>query len=56
MNDAKIAAIARRLAEALSDVAYTRKEEDKKRVSALNTELCAAVKNESQEKPHDPAK
>lgn len=46
MNDQQIAAIARNLAVALRDLAYTRKEEDKKRVSALQTELCAAVRQE----------
>lgn len=46
-DDDKIANIARSLAEALCDVAYTRKDEDKKRVAALQTELCAAVKAET---------
>ena len=45
-NDARIAAIARGLAEALQDWAYTRKGEDKKRVTAAQTELVAAVRNE----------
>jgi len=54
MADAHIAAIGRRLAEALSDVAYTRKDEDKKRVAQLNMQLCNAVKLETteQEKPN----
>jgi hypothetical protein len=47
-DDAKIAAIARNLAEALQDWAYTRKDEDKKRVTALNSELVRAVKGESE--------
>lgn len=43
--------IARNLAEALQDWAYTRKEEDKKRITQLNTELVLAVKGESDERP-----
>jgi len=51
-NDTKIAMIARNLAEALQDYAYTRKDEDKKRVAALNFELITAVKKEtSDERP-----
>ena len=45
-DDAKIAAIARGLSEALQDFAYTRKDEDKKRVVALQVELVAATKKE----------
>ena len=45
-NDGKIAAIARGLAEALQDWAYTRKDEDKKRVLAAEVELIHAVKEE----------
>ena len=48
-DDAKIAAIARGLAEALQDFAYTRKDDDKKRVSAAQFELIQAVKGESHE-------
>ena len=50
MADANIASIGRRLAEALADFGYTRKDEDKKRIAALQAELCAAVKLESTEK------
>ena len=46
VDDAKIAALGRQLAEALSDFAYTRKDEDKKRVAYLQSALCAAVKAE----------
>lgn len=46
-DDEKIAMIARGLAEALQDWAYTRKDEDKKRVTAAQTELVQAVKGES---------
>jgi hypothetical protein len=46
-NDANIARIARSLAEALQDWAYTRKDEDKKRVTAAHTELVQAVKQEN---------
>jgi hypothetical protein len=45
-DDEKVAAIARSLAEALQDWAYTRKDEDKKRVTAAQTELVQAVKKE----------
>ena len=47
-NDSKIAMIARNLAEALQDWAYTRKDEDKKRVTAGQTELVQAVKAETE--------
>lgn len=51
-DDAKIAGIARNLAEALADFAYTRKDDDKKRIATLHTELCAAVRTETeQEQP-----
>jgi hypothetical protein len=46
-DDANIARIARGLAEALQDWAYTRKDEDKKRVTAAQTELVQAVKQEN---------
>jgi hypothetical protein len=46
MSDQIIAAIARNLAEALQDFAYTRKDEDKKRVASLNFELVKLVKEE----------
>ena len=47
MDDTNIARIARNLANALQDWAYTRKDEDKKRVTAAQTELVAAVKQEN---------
>ena len=50
-NDTNIARIARSLAEALQDWAYTRKDEDKKRVTAAQTELVQAVKGESDVRP-----
>lgn len=46
-DDTNIARIGRQLAEALQDWAYTRKDEDKKRVTAAQTELVQAVKGES---------
>jgi hypothetical protein len=46
-DDAKIAGIARQLAEALSAAGYTRKDEDKKRVAMLHVSLCAAVRAEA---------
>ena len=45
--DTNIARIARSLAVALQDWAYTRKDEDKKRVTAAQTELVQAVKQEN---------
>jgi hypothetical protein len=48
-DDHKIANIARDLAEALQDWAYTRKDEDKKRVTAAQTELVQAVKQETEQ-------
>ena len=47
MADSDIARIARSLAVALQDWAYTRKDEDKKRVTAAQTELVQAVKQEN---------
>lgn len=48
MDDAKIAKIARDLSEALQDWAYTRKDDDKKRVAELQRELVAATKVEKE--------
>ncbi len=48
-DDAKIAAIGRRLAEALQDWAYTRKDEDKKALLIIQSELISAVKAEARE-------
>lgn len=48
-DDRKIAEIARRLAEALMDSAYTRRDEDKKRLVAAQTELCQAVREEKED-------
>lgn len=52
MSDAYLATLARNLANALMDFAYTRKDDDKKRVNALQVELCNAVKAE-EEKPNE---
>jgi hypothetical protein len=46
-NDPELATIARQLSEALQDFAYTRKDEDKKRVVALQVELISATKKEN---------
>ena len=48
-NDSVLASIARALSEALQDYAYTRKDEDKKRVVALQVELVAATKKETEQ-------
>ena len=50
MSDASVALIARYLAIALNQAAYTRAPEDKKEVAQLQTELCAAVVAEREEK------
>jgi len=47
-DDAKMAAIARELAEAVRNAAYSRKDEDKKRVHILHTCLCAVARAEEQ--------
>ena len=47
MDDTHMARIARDLGNALMDWAYTRKDEDKKRVTAAQTELVQAVKKET---------
>lgn len=49
--EAKIINIARDLAGALGDWAYTRKDDDKKRVNRLQHELCQAVKEEQMSCP-----
>lgn len=49
MNNEKVAEVARRLAEALQDFAYSRKEDDKKRVAELKYELIRTVRQETAE-------
>jgi hypothetical protein len=48
-NDAALAAVARTLAEALSDFAYSRKDHDQKRVAQMHTELCALWRKERED-------
>lgn len=43
MDDKELVSLARELATALRDFAYTRKDEDRKRVNDLQTQLCARV-------------
>lgn len=45
-DDAHMARIARELANALQDWAYTRKDEDKKRVTEWQTSLVQALRKE----------
>jgi hypothetical protein len=53
-SDSEILRIARGLSEALQDFYYTRKDEDKKRVVALQVELVTATKKETSDgKPAD---
>lgn len=49
MSDKEVATVGRNLAEALADYAYTRKDDDKKKIAALSTELCRVVKHEKEE-------
>ena len=49
MADSKIAGIARLLAEALSNFARSRGDDDRKRIAQLQTELCAACRAEIEE-------
>ena len=48
MTDQVIAAAARSLAAALAQAGYTRNPDDKREVMRLQTELCAAVRQEEQ--------
>lgn len=54
MSDANTLRIARDLAEALRDFARTRKDEDKKRIAALHTELCREYRQEQDDEQRDP--
>jgi hypothetical protein len=54
MSDAALAAAGRVLAEALINFAYSRKDEDKKRVAAAETELCQAYRAEVDEDEPSP--
>ena len=49
MSDTSIAAIGRRLANALAKAGYERDQQSKKEVAALHTELCQAVRDEAAE-------
>jgi hypothetical protein len=49
MSDAAMAAAGRALAVALMDFAYSRKDEDRKRVAAAESELCQGYRAEQQE-------
>jgi hypothetical protein len=49
MSDAAMAAAGRALAVALMDFAYSRKDEDRKRVAAAESELCQAYRTEERE-------
>jgi hypothetical protein len=46
MTDQTIVAIARSLAAALTDAGYTRNPKDRQEVARLQTELCAAIRQE----------
>jgi len=46
MNDAAMLRCARSLADALAEYAYTRKDEDKKKIAELHTELCTIRRSE----------
>ena len=46
MDDAALAVLARQLAQALMDFAYSRKDEDRKRVNDLQARLCSIIRRE----------
>ena len=46
MSDKKMADLARKLAEALLDAAYTPSPEDKKRITNLHIDICRTVREE----------
>lgn len=50
-DDATMAALARNLARALMDFAYTRKDEDRKRVNDLQSQLCIQLRREEGHPP-----
>ncbi len=50
-SDAEVARVGRELAHALADYGYSRKDEDKKRVSALQAELCRVCGERPQDAP-----
>lgn len=54
MTDQAVASIARLLAEALSAFAYSRKDEDKKRVAELQYSLCRTCREEQAEEEAKP--
>lgn len=56
MNDAAIAQIARELAHALMDRAYSRSADDNKRVAAGEHALCKAVREEEMQRRKDAAR
>jgi hypothetical protein len=50
MTDAELAAIARRLGEALIEYAYSRRDDQKKLIAEIHTELCTKLRQEAAEK------
>ena len=50
MSDQSMAALARQLADALSDFAYTRNDEDKKLIASLHHQPCLAARMEKEPK------
>jgi hypothetical protein len=49
MSDQQVACVARNLASALNTFAHERRDEDRKNVSLLQTELCKVVRDEERE-------
>jgi hypothetical protein len=51
MSDQQVASIARDLALALNTFAHDRRDDDRKNVALLQTELCRVVREEAQGEP-----
>lgn len=49
MSDATIASVGRRMAETLMKFAHDRRDEDRKAIAQVQSELCAAVRAEAEE-------
>lgn len=50
IDETTLAALARQLGQALMDYAYTRKDEDRKRVNDLQATLCSYIRREESER------
>jgi hypothetical protein len=48
-SDARLAALARKLGVTLIRFAYDRRDDDRKQIAVLHTELCAMVRTEAEQ-------